>query len=113
MGMCGPGEIDRLSRCAEPDLAVITNIGTAHIGRLGSREAIAAAKCEITAALRPDGAVIIPAGDPLLEQALRAVWSGRVIRVRLDDDPVAEADPGRLDPPGLADLGRALDSSPA
>ena len=92
MGMRGPGEIERLSRCAEPDLAVITNIGTAHIGRLGSREAIAAAKCEITAALRPDGAVIIPAGDPLLEQALRAVWSGRVMRVRLDDDPVAEAD---------------------
>ena len=92
LGMRGPGEIERLSRCAEPDLAVITNIGTAHIGRLGSREAIAAAKCEITAALQPDGAVIIPAGDPLLEQALRAVWSGRVIRVRLDDDPVAEAD---------------------
>ena len=44
MGMRGPGEIERLSRCAQPDLAVITNIGTAHIGRLGSREAIAAAK---------------------------------------------------------------------
>ena len=31
MGMRGPGEIERLSRCTEPDLAVITNIGTAHI----------------------------------------------------------------------------------
>ena len=73
MGMRGLGEIERLSRCAEPNLAVITNIGTAHIGRLGSREAIAQAKCEITAQLHPDGAVVIPAGDPLLEAALARV----------------------------------------
>ena len=92
MGMRGPGEIERLSRCTEPDLAVITNIGTAHIGRLGSREAIAAAKCEITAGLHPKGTVVIPAGDPLLESALAAVWSGRVLRVRLADDPEAESD---------------------
>ena len=92
MGMRGPGEIERLSRCTEPDLAVITNIGTAHIGRLGSREAIAAAKCEITAGLHPKGTVVIPAGDPLLGSALAAVWSGRVLRVRLADDPEVEAD---------------------
>ena len=92
MGMRGPGEIERLSRCTEPDLAVITNIGTAHIGRLGSREAIAAAKCEITAGLHPKGTVVIPAGDPLLESALAAVWSGRVLRMRLADDPEVESD---------------------
>ena len=92
MGMRGPGEIARLSRCTEPDVAVITNIGTAHIGRLGSREAIAAAKCEITAALNPQGVVVIPAGDLLLEQALAAVWHGQVLRVRLDDDPDINAD---------------------
>ena len=92
MGMRGPGEIERLSRSTEPDLAVITNIGTAHIGRLGSREAIAAAKCEITAGLHPKGTVVIPSGDPLLESALAAVWSGRVLRVRLADDPEATSD---------------------
>ena len=92
MGMRGPGEIERLSRCTEPDVAVITNIGTAHIGRLGSREAIAAAKCEITAALNPEGVVVIPAGDALLEAALSKVWSGRVVRVRLADDPPVAAD---------------------
>ncbi|MBA4736498.1 MAG: UDP-N-acetylmuramoyl-tripeptide--D-alanyl-D-alanine ligase [Synechococcus sp.] len=92
MGMRGPGEIERLSRCTEPDLAVITNIGTAHIGRLGSREAIAAAKCEITAGLHAKGTVVIPAGDLLLESALAAVWSGRVLRVRLADDPEVGAD---------------------
>ena len=93
MGMRGLGEIERLSRCAEPDVAVITNIGTAHIGRLGSREAIATAKCEITASLRPDGLLVIPAGDPLLEQALAPVWSGRVSRVALADDALAPGTP--------------------
>lgn len=86
MGMRGLGEIERLSRLAEPDVAVITLIGTAHIGRLGSREAIARAKTEIVSALRPDGLVVIPAGDPLLEQALAARWSGRVVRVALADE---------------------------
>jgi UDP-N-acetylmuramoyl-tripeptide--D-alanyl-D-alanine ligase len=87
-------------------VAVITNIGTAHIGRLGSREAIATAKCEISSALRPDGLVVIPAGDPLLESALAAGWSGRVRRVALADDELAPGTPaadlvGRL----LADRG--------
>jgi UDP-N-acetylmuramoyl-tripeptide--D-alanyl-D-alanine ligase len=86
MGMRGLGEIERLSRCTEPDVAVITNIGTAHIGRLGSREAIATAKCEITAALRPDGLLVVPAGDPLLEAALAQGWSGRVRRVALSHE---------------------------
>lgn len=90
MGMRGLGEIDRLSRCAEPDVAVITNIGTAHIGRLGSREAIATAKCEITSRLNPEGLLVIPAGDPLLEAAVAPVWSGRVCRVALSDEPAAD-----------------------
>ena len=90
MGMRGLGEIERLSRCAEPEIVVITNIGTAHIGRLGSRAAIATAKCEITAALAPQGVVVIPAGDPLLEQALSRCWSGRTLRVALEGDIAAD-----------------------
>jgi UDP-N-acetylmuramoyl-tripeptide--D-alanyl-D-alanine ligase len=104
MGMRGLGEIERLSGCSAPDVAVITNIGTAHIGRLGSREAIATAKCEITAALRPDGLVVIPAGDPLLEQALARVWSGRVCRVALSAD-VPGVGPDGQDLPPAALLG--------
>ncbi|MEB3271799.1 MAG: UDP-N-acetylmuramoyl-tripeptide--D-alanyl-D-alanine ligase [Synechococcus sp.] len=93
MGMRGLGEIERLSRLAEPDVAVITLIGTAHIGRLGSREAIARAKTEIVTALRPDGLVVIPAGDPLLEHALAQRWRGRVRRVALaDEQPGFSAD---------------------
>ena len=47
MGMRGLGEIELLSKYAEPDITIIANVGTAHIGRLGSRENIARAKCEI------------------------------------------------------------------
>jgi UDP-N-acetylmuramoyl-tripeptide--D-alanyl-D-alanine ligase len=68
---------------------VITNIGTAHIGRLGSREAIATAKCEITSRLSGKGLLVIPAGDPLLEAAVAQVWTGRVTRVALSDEPAA------------------------
>jgi UDP-N-acetylmuramoyl-tripeptide--D-alanyl-D-alanine ligase len=89
MGMRGLGEIERLSQTAEPDVAVITNIGTAHIGRLGSREAIATAKCEITSRLSGKGLLVIPAGDPLLEAAVAQVWTGRVTRVALSDEPAA------------------------
>ena len=93
MGMRGLGEIHRLSVCAEPDVAVITNIGTAHIGRLGSRAAIAQAKCEITDRLKPSGLLVIPAGDPLLEAEVSRVWSGRVQRVALSDDSLEPGTP--------------------
>ena len=85
MGMRGSGQIERLSRCSEPDIAIITNVGQAHIGILGSRENIAKAKSEITTKLKADGAVIIPFGDNLLEKALREKWSGRIIRVAIKD----------------------------
>jgi len=85
MGMRGLGQIERLSRIAEPDIAVITNVGLAHIGILGSRENIAKAKSEITSYLKPDGVVIIPFGDKLLEKALKEKWSGRVVRIAIED----------------------------
>lgn len=53
MGMDGLGQIERLSRCAQPTYAVITKIGTSHIGRLGSRENIARAKAEILSGMSP------------------------------------------------------------
>jgi UDP-N-acetylmuramoyl-tripeptide--D-alanyl-D-alanine ligase len=109
MGMRGLGEIERLSRCAEPDVAVITNIGTAHIGRLGSREAIARAKTEITAGLAPQGLVVIAAGDPLLEAALARGWQGRVRRVALADETSGfDADLSAVDLVGALEEGQQL-----
>ena len=63
MGMRGFGEIELLSKYAKPDIAIITNIGTAHIGRLGSMENIARAKCEITRYIKPDGIFIARNND--------------------------------------------------
>lgn len=65
MGANAKGEISRLSRCAEPSVAVITNVGSAHIGNFGSREEIAVAKLEICDGLGR-GRLIIPYGEPLL-----------------------------------------------
>ncbi|OUP08652.1 UDP-N-acetylmuramoyl-tripeptide--D-alanyl-D-alanine ligase [Collinsella sp. An2] len=53
MGMNSFGEIERLSRCAQPTYAIITKIGTSHIGMLGSRENIARAKAEVLAGMPP------------------------------------------------------------
>lgn len=58
MGMRGLGEIELLSRYAEPDYAIITNAGTAHLGRLGSLDNIAKAKCEIALHLNFQGTFI-------------------------------------------------------
>lgn len=57
-GMRAMGEIELLSKYAEPDYAIITNAGSAHIGRLGSLDNIAKAKCEITKCLNPNGCLI-------------------------------------------------------
>ena len=57
-GMRGLGEIEFITKYALPDFAIITNSGSAHIGRLGSLENIAKAKCEITKYLNPKGAFI-------------------------------------------------------
>ncbi|WP_214268482.1 UDP-N-acetylmuramoyl-tripeptide--D-alanyl-D-alanine ligase [Staphylococcus pseudoxylosus] len=65
MGMSGFHEIEFLSNLAEPDIAVITNIGESHMQDLGSREGIAKAKSEITVGLKPGGLFIYD-GDELL-----------------------------------------------
>lgn len=58
MGMRGLGEIELISTHLQPDMAVITNSGSAHVGRLGSLDNIARAKCEIASGLKPDGVVV-------------------------------------------------------
>ena len=63
MGMNHLGEIDYLTRLAKPNVAVINNAGTAHIGEVGSRENIAKAKGEIFAGLADDGIAVINTDD--------------------------------------------------
>ncbi|MEC1180277.1 UDP-N-acetylmuramoyl-tripeptide--D-alanyl-D-alanine ligase [Metasolibacillus meyeri] len=66
MGMSGFGEIELLSRIARPHLAIITNIGEAHMQDLGSRAGIAQAKYEITQGLLEEGFLIYDGDEPLL-----------------------------------------------
>ena len=69
MGMSHRGEIERLSRCARPDVGIITCIGVSHIGNLGSQENICKAKLEICEGL-PNGAPLVLNGDdPFLRAA--------------------------------------------
>lgn len=66
MGMSNFGEISRLTECAKPDVAIITNIGESHIENLKSREGILKAKCEIFEGLKPDGIAVLNGDDELL-----------------------------------------------
>jgi alanine racemase len=67
MGMNHTGEIETLSKIARPDIAIITNIGKAHIGNLGSRENILKAKLEILCGLKDNGLIILNVDDELLK----------------------------------------------
>jgi UDP-N-acetylmuramoyl-tripeptide--D-alanyl-D-alanine ligase len=64
MGMNHPGEIAYLTQIARPDVALVNNALRAHLEGLGSVEAIARAKGEIYAGLKPDGIALINADDP-------------------------------------------------
>jgi len=59
MGMNHPGELDRLSKIAKPDLALITNVGEGHLEFLGSVENVASAKSEIMHGMKPGSMLII------------------------------------------------------
>ncbi len=66
MGMNHFGEIEALSKMAQPNFCFITNIGTAHIEHLGSREGIFEAKCEMMAHMKKGGKVFVNGDDNLL-----------------------------------------------
>ena len=80
MGMNHPGEISYLTQIAQPTVAVITNAQRAHLAGLGSLAAVARAKGEIFAGLRPNGAAIINADD-----AHAALWRELASAYRLID----------------------------
>ena len=68
MGMNHKGEISYLSQIANPDIAVITNVGSSHIGNLGSRENILKAKLEILDGLNKGGVLIYNNDNDMLNQ---------------------------------------------
>ena len=88
MGMRGFGEIELLSKYAEPDITVISNVGTAHIGRLGSRENIAKAKCEIVKYQR--GNLFIAHDDELIKRTVN--FDGKKVFYSISDVNIFEKD---------------------
>ena len=68
MGMNQKGEISNLTKIAKPTVAVITNVGTAHIGNLGSRENILKAKLEILEGLQEGGTLVINNDNDMLHE---------------------------------------------
>ncbi len=78
LGMNHRGEIARLAGIAGPNVAVVTNVGTAHIEHLGSQQEIAQEKGDLIAALQPAGVAVINRDDErVARQAQRA--PGRVV----------------------------------
>ena len=67
MGMNHLQEMSRLSMIARPDIACITNVGTAHIGELGSRENILKAKLEIINGMKEGSTLIINQDNDMLQ----------------------------------------------
>ncbi len=105
--MRGTGQIAELAAIAEPEVAVITNVGPVHVELLGSVEAIAAAKAEILDDLPPGGTAVAPveAGElePHLERDRRgscasapaATSRRREVKVADGRDRGAGRDPAR------------------
>ena len=101
MGARGVGHIARLCAIAPPRIAAVLNVGSAHIGEFGSREAIAQAKGELVEALPADGTAVLSADDELVaamapRTAAGVVTFGRdeAATVRVTD--ITSDDLGRL-----------------
>ncbi|HEX3872775.1 MAG TPA: UDP-N-acetylmuramoyl-tripeptide--D-alanyl-D-alanine ligase [Solirubrobacteraceae bacterium] len=128
LAMRGPGQIRLLASICEPEVAVIVNVGPAHLELLGSLEAIAAAKAELLEGLAAGATAVIPAGEPALDPYLRddidLVLFGRdgdVSLVRADAAGVEidlrgeriELDPGFRSPHQLGNLLAAVGAADA
>ena len=89
MGMSHEGELSLLSRIAKPTLSIITNVGTAHIGNLGSRENILKAKLEILDGMDNKKLIINNDNDMLHEYYIKN--SDNVITVGINSDSMYRA----------------------
>jgi UDP-N-acetylmuramoyl-tripeptide--D-alanyl-D-alanine ligase len=84
MAMRGSGQIALLAQIARPTVSVITNVGTAHIGLLGSEDAIAKAKCELLAEMPATGVAILNHDNQRLIDTAATVWHGQTLTYGLD-----------------------------
>jgi UDP-N-acetylmuramoyl-tripeptide--D-alanyl-D-alanine ligase len=92
--MSKAGEIRQLTRIAPPTIGVVLNVGLAHVGLLGSIEAVAAAKRELVEGLGPDGLAILNADDPRVKSM--AAVARRSTLYGFSRDALVRADKVRL-----------------
>lgn len=85
MGMSNFGEIEVLTKCACPDIAVITNIGTSHIEFLGSREGILKAKSEIFDGMTENGIAVLNGDDDYLPSLKNSVDLSKISLVGINN----------------------------
>jgi UDP-N-acetylmuramoyl-tripeptide--D-alanyl-D-alanine ligase len=101
MGSRGPGHIARLCRIARPQIGVVLNVGSAHLGEFGSPEGTARAKGELVEALPENGTAVLNADDPrVLGMASRT--RARVLTTGRGPDAYVRATRGALDEQGRA-----------
>jgi UDP-N-acetylmuramoyl-tripeptide--D-alanyl-D-alanine ligase len=84
MAMRAKGEIALLTTIAQPTIGLITNVGTAHIGRLGSRQAIAQAKCELLEQMSAEATAILNYDNQRLMSTAATVWEGKTLTYGLE-----------------------------
>lgn len=84
MAMRGPGQIAELTQIARPTVSVITNVGTAHIGLLGSEQAIANAKCELLTQMPTTSVAVLNHDDQRLIDTAGTVWQGKTLTYGLE-----------------------------
>nr|WP_206070284.1 UDP-N-acetylmuramoyl-tripeptide--D-alanyl-D-alanine ligase [Knoellia sp. DB2414S] len=96
MGARGIGHIAYLTTIAPPRIGIELNVGTAHVGEFGSREAIATAKSELVAALPADGVAVLNADDAAV-RAMADVTDARVVLVGTAADAQVRAQDISLD----------------
>lgn len=82
MGMENLGELSFLTNMVKPDIAIITNVGCAHLENLGSMENIAKAKVEIVEGLNDHGLFIYNGDQKLLDDAVKAKMIPGTIRIK-------------------------------
>ena len=90
MGMSTPGELSALSRMAEPDVVVLTNVRPVHLEFFPNLRGIADAKAELLEGLKPDGLLVANAGDPEVARIGRR-HGGRVVWFGAGDDATHRA----------------------
>jgi UDP-N-acetylmuramoyl-tripeptide--D-alanyl-D-alanine ligase len=96
MGARGIGHLTYLTTIAPPDVAIVLNVGVAHVGEFGSRAAVAQAKGELVEALRPEGLAVLNADDPEVAK-MRSRTRARVVTVGAGADADVRAVDVRVD----------------